>query len=678
MDKLDEWMKRLSGEISNSKSEQQESPKEGNKIFQKEKNFKQKQGKRFKKPFHGQPHGQSHGQSHGQPHGQQPHGQQPHGQPQGQQPHGQPPHRQQPHGQYRKRPQNQLKPQPKKQSNPTPIHKGKLKIMPLGGLNEIGKNMMVVEYEEDIIVIDMGLEFPSEDLLGIDFVIPDVSYLENNKKRIRGIILTHGHLDHIGGVPYILPKLDYPPVFGAKLTIGLVRKHTEEFKQERLAKLLVIDPEKPLRLGKFLVTFFRVAHSIPDALGIVVESPVGKIVHTGDFKFDETPTHKQCKADIHKMQNLGQQNILALFCESTNALKLGHSKSEKEVAQVTDEIVKNAKGRIIVASFASQIGRIQQIIDAAVKNKRKVFISGRSMRENIEIATRLGYLKSEKNSLHDIKQYKKIPDHETLILTTGSQGEEISALTRMANMEHPHVKVRKGDTIILSSSPIIGNEKAIHTVINNLTILGADVIHNEILDVHTSGHANQEELAKMINLIKPKYLIPIHGEFYMRKALGKLAREKCKISENNIIMITNGDVLIGEKDKIYKSDEKIETKYILIDGLGEGHIGSNVQIEREIMSENGALIILIYISKKTQKLKKEPDVVSRGFIYMHESDEIIQEIVKIAGNAYKNIKEKNPGANRRDIKKYIRQTVDQYTHSKIERRPLIVPLIIED
>ncbi len=562
-------------------------------------------------------------------------------------------------------------------AKPSPILHGKLKMIPLGGLNEVGKNMMAVEYENDIVIIDIGLEFPSEDMFGIDYVVPDVSYLEANKKRIRGVLITHGHLDHIGGLPYILPRLDFPPVFGTKLTMGLAKKRIEEFKQEKMAKFMVIDPDKPLKIGQFLCSFFRVAHSIPDAVGIVIDTPVGKIVHTGDFKFDATPARNQLPADIHKMEALGSQNVLALFCESTNALKPGHSMSEKDVGETLEKIVRECPGRIIIASFSSQIGRVQQIIDAAEKNNRKIFVSGRSMRENMQISATLGYLSFKKDLIKDIKQYKKVPDHETLILTTGSQGESVSALTRMAANEHPHLKVKKGDTIVLSSSPIIGNEKAINTVINNLTILGANVIHNQIMDVHASGHGKQDELARMVNLIKPKYLIPVHGEYYMRYGLLNIAKERCGMAEDKIIMLQNGDVLLGEKGTVMKSDETVDTKYILIDGLGEGQVGTQVQMDREIMSQNGALIVLVYVSGKG-KLDKSPDVISRGFIYMHESEEITQEIGEIAANAFRNIQEKNPGANRKDIKKYIRQTIDKYTHAKLERRPLIIPLIVEN
>ncbi len=561
---------------------------------------------------------------------------------------------------------------------PQLTNKGKLRIIPIGGLNEVGKNMTAIEYEDDIVIIDVGLEFPSEEMLGIDYVIPDVTYLEDNKKRIRGILITHGHLDHIGGLPYVLPRLDFPPVYGTKLTMGLVKKRVDEFKQEKLAKLNVIDPDKPLKLGQFLCEFFRVVHSIPDCVGITLTTPVGKVVHTGDFKFDDTPARNINKADIHKMEALGKQNVLALLCESTNSLKPGHSMSEQEVGEVLDGLVKDTKGRLVVASFSSQIGRLQQIFDAAVRHNRKVFISGRSMRENIEISAKLGYLEFPKGLLQDVKRYKDGDnDRETLILTTGSQGESISALTRMASNEHPHVKVRKGDTIILSSSPIVGNERAIATTINQLTMQGAKVIHNQMMDVHTSGHGKQDELAKMINYVKPKYLIPIHGEYYMRTGLADMAMDKCGIPEDKIIIVQNGEVITAHDGTVQKTAETVDSKYILIDGLGEGHGGSQVQVDREILSQNGALIVLLYIAKQSRRLTRDPDVVSRGFIYMHESDEITRELGQMAMDAYRKIMEKNPGAERKDIKRYVQQSLDKYTHSKLERRPLIIPLLVE-
>ncbi|MBD3330479.1 RNase J family beta-CASP ribonuclease [Candidatus Peregrinibacteria bacterium] len=553
----------------------------------------------------------------------------------------------------------------------------KLKIIPLGGLNEVGKNMMVFEYGNDIIIVDMGFEFPSEDMLGIDYVIPDVNYLEKNKKRIRGVIITHGHLDHTGGIPYILPKLGFPPVFGTKLTMGFIKKKIDEFKLDKFAKLNVINPDKPLKLGAFLLNFFRVVHSIPDPIGVIIDTPAGKIVHTGDFKFDDSPAGRQKKADIHKMKALRSQNVLALFSDSTNALKKGATMSEAEVQKALEDVFKKVNGRLIISSFSSLIGRIQQIIDLAQKYNRKVFVSGKSMIDNIAIAVQLGYLHYPKGLVKDIRKYKKVKDEQTLILTTGSQGESVSALTRISNNLHKNIKIKKGDTIVLSASPIIGNEKAIASVINNLCILGATVIHHQLMDVHTSGHGHQDDLKRMINYVRPKYLVPVHGEYFMRQGHALLAQEECGIPEDRTILIQNGDVLVAQKGKLEVSKQKIETKYILIDGSGEGTIGSRVQVDREIMSLNGALIVLIFVSRKSKKLKGDPNVISRGFIYMHETEEITTEVSKAAAKAFKKIMKQNPGANRRDIKKYIKQSVDKFTNSKLERRPLIIPLIVE-
>lgn len=574
----------------------------------------------------------------------------------------------------------QAKSPAKSNKKPPEILRGKLKIIPLGGLDEVGKNMTVLEYEDDIIIVDMGFEFPSEDMLGIDYVIPDISYLEERKNRIRGVVLTHGHLDHIGGIPYMMPKLNFPPIFGTRLTLGLVEKRSAEFKQQKVTRFNVINPDQTLKLGKFTLEFYRVMHSIPDCVGIKVTTPVGKVILSGDFKFDDTPARNIQPADIHKMEKFKDENILAFLCESTNALKPGHSMSEKKVGEALEEIVASAKDRIILASFSSQVGRLQQVIDAAAKHDRKIFVSGRSMRDTIDIAFKLGYLKLKPDQVQDIRKYKgknRPLDRKTLILTTGSQGEPVSALTRMSSGEHPHVKVKKGDTIVFSSSPIIGNERAIHTVINRLTILGAKVIHNQMMDVHTSGHGKQDELARMINYVKPKYLIPIHGEYYMRNGLVDLAVERCGMQEENCLMVQNGGVLLMDGQKVYHSKEKVETKYILIDGKGEGHVGADVLVDREIMAQNGAVIVIIHVNKNTRKLQNNPEVVSKGFIYMHESREIIHEISQLAAKSYKKLMDKDPKARTYHIENYIRQTIDRMTHKKIERRPLVVPVIVE-
>jgi len=575
-----------------------------------------------------------------------------------------------------KKPVSKLPKSPK--GKPTQILKGKLKIIPLGGLNEVGKNMMAFEYEQDIIIVDMGLEFPSDDLLGIDYVIPDVSYLEENKNRIRAVVLTHGHLDHIGGIPYILPKLGFPPVYGTRLTLGLVEKRLEEFKLTKMASLRTFKDEESIKFGTFKVTPFSVAHSIPDAVGLDIDTPIGKIIHTGDFKFDEEPVGGQKKTNVPYLQKLGSQNVLALFSDSTNSVKDGHTMSETEVGRTLEKLIRGTESRLIIASFSSLIGRLQQIVNFARTNNRKVFVSGRSLQNNMEIASKLGYMKAPPNFIQDIKKYnKKMPDNEVLILTTGSQGETVSALARIANKDHPHIQIKKNDRIILSSSPIIGNEKAIFSVVNNLCKQGAEVIHNKISDVHTSGHGYRDELKQMIDLVKPKFFLPVHGEYFMRQAHAMLAKDECGIPEENIIMLQNGDVLLGERGRVYKSVETVETKYILIDGRGEGQQDSMVLRDREIMSQNGALTVLVHINKKTKKLTKTPDIISRGFVYMHETKEITEEIAEIAGEAYRRIHQKHPGADRKDIKKYIKQTVDKYTNNKLERRPLLVPLIIE-
>ncbi len=678
MDNIDEWMKRTFGENLPKEAFQPEKQEKKPFVKQQQREFHHKKG--GKRPVTGKPAEQK---PHSAPHGAKQQHEKRHEKRPQRHSDGKPAGRRGQKGPRNSQVSIKAGPPPKmphqKSKGPQQILKDKLKIIPLGGLNEVGKNMTAFEYENDIIIIDMGFEFPSEDLLGIDYVIPDISYLIENKKRIRGVLLTHAHLDHIGGIPYMLPKLDFPPVYGAKLTMGFVEHRIKEFNQEKMAKLITINPDQTIKLGQFAASFFRVMHSIPDALGIVLDTPAGKIVHTGDFKFDDYPARNLVRAEVDKIKALGKQNVLALFCESTNSLSPGHTISEKEVGTALEGIIGETDGRLIIAAFSSQVSRLQQIIDAAILHHRKIFVSGRSMRNTIDICKKLGYLDIPKDLIQDVKKYKNsVPDKNTLILTTGSQGEPVAALSRMAMNEHQHIKIKKGDTIVLSSSPIPGNERAISSVINQLCIMGAKIISNQIMDVHTSGHAKQDELVEMINYVQPKYLIPIHGEYYMRQGLGVLAQERCGFSEDRVIMIQNGDVLYGEKGgKFYKSKEQVETKYILIDGSGEGSSDSQVLVDREIMAQNGALIVLIYISKKGRKLTKPPDIISRGFVYMHESEEIASEIGHIAQDAYKRIHEKNPGADRRDVKRYIKQTIDKYTHAKLERKPLIIPLMVE-
>lgn len=567
------------------------------------------------------------------------------------------------------------KPVPQKKPPANFSKVGLLRVIPLGGLDEVGKNMMVFEYERDIIIVDMGFQFPEEDMLGIDYVIPDVSYLMDKLDRIRAVLITHGHLDHIGGIPYLLPKLGFPPLYSAKLTIGLVKKRLEEFGLERQAKLFEIDPNKQLRLGNFLVDWFRVNHSIPDGLGIILRTPAGVMVHTGDFKFDYTPVFQQ-PADYAKIASLGSQNVVALFSDSTNALKPGYTMSEKKIGETLDDIIKTSRGRIIIAAFASLIGRIQQIINSAAFYGRKVFLSGRSMADNVSIAQHLQFIKAPPGLIHPINKIGKTSDEHTLILTTGAQGEAMSALTRMALGDHAQISIKKGDTIVLSSSPIPGNERSIYTVINNLVRLGARVIFNQVMDVHTSGHAQREDLKLMINLVKPKFLVPIHGELFMRQAHAEIGRE-LGMAERNTIILENGDVMAASRGEVHKTNEKVSANYIMIDGKGVGDVGAQIIMDRQIMAENGVLVVLFTADSKTKKLIRDPEVISRGFIYMKESQEIVNETIVVSKKAYGEAIERMPKGRRGEIKAFIRGGLDRFSHRKIERHPLILPIIVE-
>lgn len=556
-------------------------------------------------------------------------------------------------------------------------YRGKLRLIPVGGLDEVGKNCMILEYDKDIILIDLGFQFPEEDMLGVDYVIPDLSYLDDKIDRIKGIVITHGHLDHVGGLPYVMPKLKYPPIYGTKLTNGLIQKRLEEFGQMGQTKLHNITKDDVIQLGQFNVSFFHVNHSIPDAVGVVVKTPAGNIVHTGDFKFDFTPSGDQLPPDFARIASLGNQDIAALFIDSTNALKPGYTISEKKVGASLENVIKNTDGRVVIASFSSQIGRIQQIIDYAKKYGRTIFTSGRSLSDNIFIASKLGYLKLPQGIVQDIRKMGKVPDNKVIVLTTGSQGEATSALTRIALEDHPNVKVKKGDTIVLSSSPIPGNERAITAVTNNLCKLGAHIINNQIMDVHTSGHAQQEDLKLMMNLVKAKNVVPVHGEYFMRYGNKDIAMS-IGYHEKNAIMVENGGVIEVENGEARATGESVETKYILVDGLGVGDIGAQVMMDRQTLAENGVLILVVSIDPKTRKIQKDVDVISRGFIYMKESEELVKAISQLAREAYNKVLDKRgPETKRGDIKKYIKESVDKLVHQKIERHPLVLPIIIE-
>lgn len=556
----------------------------------------------------------------------------------------------------------------------------KLKIIPLGGLNEVGKNMMLLEYGDDMIVIDMGLLFPEEDMLGVDYIVPDITYLKKNQEKLRGILITHGHLDHIGAISYLAPKLKNPVFYGLPLTMGMVSKKIAEFKKLKShVKTVTVKPRNTFKLGCFKITFFRVNHSIPDSTGIIIETPEGFVVHTGDFKFDQNPADG-LMADTQIMELMGTKNVLALLSDSTNSTKPGNAISETVVGDALDEIITNTDGRVIIASFASLIGRMQQIIDSAKKNNRKIFVTGRSMVENIKLANKLGYINYPKDLVVELRKDRNKESHQknALILTTGSQGESLAALTRMAMNEHPKVKITPHDTVVYSSSPIIGNERAITAVINEITRKGAKVITNKHMDIHTTGHGYQEDLKRMIKYIKPKYFIPVHGEFYMRAAHRDLAIE-CGVPSSNIFVIDNGNILEVQNKQMTVSKRTLPDRYILVDNQSNvlSGIANHIVSERQTMSLNGVVIVTANIDTKTGQLKSAK-TQSHGFIFMRSTEKVLEEITRDSIDTYNKINRKNSKKLTPDlIAAEFKTVIDRNFMNRIERRPLVIPIINE-
>lgn len=550
---------------------------------------------------------------------------------------------------------------------------GKLRVYSLGGLGETGgRNMMVYETSGDILIIDCGIMFPEEKMLGIDFVIPDVSYLEKNKKKIRGMVFTHGHEDHIGGVPYIWPKLSCQ-MFATPLTKGLIEVKLEEFGISR-APISVVTAGEKIQLGEFNIEFIPLTHSIPDTVGLAIQTPVGLFFHATDWKFDYTPPLGS-PIDFSLLANLSRKGVECLFSDSTNVEVPGYTISEKIVGETFDTIFKNAKGRIIVTSFASLINRVQQVINSAVKYNRKVAISGRSMEANVNIAMKLGYLKVPQGILQNITQINKLPPNQVAILCTGSQGEEYSALVRMASGEHRQIKIKEGDTVVISASPIPGNERSIAETIDNLYREGAEVIYGKRVDIHTSGHPGQEELKMLISLLRPKYFVPIHGEYRFLVQHAKLAQE-VGIPSERIFVIENGQVLEFDKKGPKISDLRIPSGYVLVDGLGVGDVGNIVLRDRQAMAKDGIFVVILTVDHKTGKILTSPDIISRGFIYMRQREDLVYQARQEVKKMFARHLEHYP-MNLAYIRQAIRDEMGEFLFQKTQRRPMVIPVIIE-
>ncbi|WP_408606984.1 ribonuclease J [Anaeromicrobium sediminis] len=548
----------------------------------------------------------------------------------------------------------------------------KVKVIPLGGLNEIGKNMMAFEYKDDIIVVDCGMSFPEDDMLGIDIVIPDITYLIKNKDKVRGIVLTHGHEDHIGALPYVLKRLNVP-IYGTKLTLGLVENKLKEHKLVSSVQTNIVKPGDTIKLGNYKVEFMKTSHSIADAVCLAIHTPVGVIVHTGDFKIDFTPIDGE-PIDFHRLAELGKKGVLLLLADSTNVERPGYTMSERTVGVTFENIFRNATQRIIVATFASNVHRVQQIFDAAHKFNRKVSVSGRSMVNVVNVAMELGYLKVANDILIDINDINKYPDHEIVVITTGSQGEPMSALSRMASSEHRKLEIHPGDLVILSATPIPGNEKTVARVVNQLFEKGANVIYEALADVHVSGHACQEELKMMHALTKPKFFIPVHGEYRHLRQHGKLA-ESLGMPKENIFTIETGQVVEISKDHARVAGS-VPAGKILVDGLGVGDVGNIVLRDRKHLSEDGLMVVVVTITKENGHVVSGPDIISRGFVYVRESEVLMEEARKVVKNALQ-VCESNGIREWAVLKSSIKDSLRGFLYEKTKRSPMILPIIME-
>ncbi|HYU76753.1 MAG TPA: ribonuclease J [Ktedonobacteraceae bacterium] len=550
--------------------------------------------------------------------------------------------------------------------------KENIRLIPLGGLGEVGKNMMVVEYGDDIIIIDAGVMFPDEEMFGVDLVIPDTSYLNDKKDRIRGILITHGHEDHIGSLSYVLPMLDFPPVYATRLTQGLINVKLKERRLLDKATVTAVTPADRVKLGECEAEFFRVNHSIPDAVGVVIHTPVGSVVHTGDYKFDYTPTSGR-PADLGTIGRIGNEGVLLMMGDSTRVESAGFTPSESVINDSFDKIFANAPGRILIATFASLLSRVQLVIDTAVRYERQVALVGRSMVNNVQMAIELGYLNVPKATLIRAEDINKFPPERVVLICTGSQGEPTSALTRIANQDHRLVRIQPGDTVILSATPVPGNEKMVNRTINNLFKQGAEVFYQGIATVHVSGHAAQEELKLMLAMVHPQFFMPIHGEYRQLVLHAKLANSM-GIPADHIIVAEDGDIVEVTPEAV-KVVNHTPCGNVFVDGLGVGDVGQVVMRDRQVLAQDGILLAVLTVDKETGQPLAGPDIISRGFVYMRDAEELLE-------SARERILESFIGLNGHSsdwsfVKDKIKHTLSEFLYEKTHRRPMILPVVME-
>ncbi|MBI2582979.1 ribonuclease J [Candidatus Azambacteria bacterium] len=558
-----------------------------------------------------------------------------------------------------------------------PLKAGVLRIVPLGGLEEVGRNMTVFEYENDIVIVDMGLQFPEEDMPGIDYIIPNVGYLILKRKNIRAVIITHAHYDHIGGIPHVMPQLgERIPIYATDMTAAYIQKRQEDFK-ERPVKLdlRTITSETKIKLGVFEVEFFGVAHNVPGSVGVVLHTPVGTILHTGDFKIDlksDTAGH----TDEEKLKRLAKKGVLLLMSDSTNAREPGHQFSEAEIKMELEEIIKNAGGRLIIGTFASILGRLNQIIQLGEKYKKKIVIDGRSMKTSTEIGRRLGYIKVNPKTLIPIEEAHRYPPEKVMMLVTGAQGEERAVLMRIANREHRFIQVEPGDTVVFSSSVVPGNERTVQRLTDQLYREGADVINYRMLDIHAGGHAKQEDLKTMVNWVNPKHLMPIEGNHSFLK-LHKKAAIEAGFDPKKILIADNGQIVEATKDEVKLTNERVPATYVFVDGLGVGDVGEVVLRDRQALAQDGMFVIIALVDSKTGRVRQDPDIISRGFVYLRESRELVRETKQKVKEIVESSTASSGPVNWTYIRDNLRERIGQFLFSKTQRRPLVLPVVME-